>query len=134
MTGFSPQVRAVIRERAQNRCEMQVCCRDGGVHWQIHHRRPRGMGGTKRPETNWAACGLGVCADCHRFAESHRELALRNGWLVRQNQTPSQIPVLYRHKWVLLSDDGGVTEAACVCGEIGSDGWYPGVCVCVEEN
>lgn len=138
MTGFSPQVKQLMRDRALMdgliRCEVMAVCQGSAASlWQAHHRRPRGAGGSKRPETNQAANGLLVCGDDHRFIEANRETALRNGWLVRQNQTPSEIPVLYRHRWVLLSDDGSVTEADCVCGEIGSDGWYPGVCVCVEE-
>lgn len=90
------------------------------------------MGGTKRPETNQAACGLGVCGDCHRLAESQREIAYANGWLVKQHHTPSEIPVLRRHAWVLLDNAGGFERVQCVCGEVTSGRWYPGQCSCVE--
>jgi 5-methylcytosine-specific restriction protein A len=136
VTGFSNEVRQLIRERSGGVCEIQAVCQGRAAStWQIHHRRPRGMGGTKRPETNQAACGLGVCGDCHRLAESQREMALANGWLVRQNQTPATIPLLYRHRWCLLDNDGGVTEAPCVCGEIETPGgWYPNMCRCADGD
>lgn len=138
MTGFSPQVKQLMRDRAlmdgMIRCEVMAVCQGRAASlWQLHHRRPRGMGSSRRPETNQAANGLHVCADDHRYIESHRELALRNGWLVRQNQTPADVPVLYRHRWCLLSDDGSVVEAKCICGEVTDSGWYPGACVCVQE-
>ena len=115
-------------------CEVMAACPGRAVAlYDLHHRRARGMGSSKRPETNMAGNALAVCRDCHRLIESQREMALANGWLVRQNQTPADIPVLYRHRWSLLDNDGDVTLASCVCGEINDGGWYPGVCVCVEE-
>jgi len=104
VTGFPKAVRDIILTRAQNHCE--VC----GVNApnQLHHRRARGMGSTIRPETNRAANGLAACADCHRQIESRREFALDRGWLVRQNQTPADVPVVHHGSWALLSDDGAV--------------------------
>jgi 5-methylcytosine-specific restriction protein A len=138
VTGFSREVRQLVQERAGYEngyivCEIQACCQGRAVAlYELHHRRARGMGSSRRPETNQAANSLAICRDCHSFAESQRETALRNGWLVRQNQTPADVPVLYRHRWMILSNDGSVTPADCVCGEVGSGGWYPGPCSCVE--
>jgi len=111
VTGFSNEVRQLIRDRAEGVCEIQAVCQGRAAStWQIHHRRPRGMGGSKRPETNMAACGLGVCGDCHRLAESQREISYANGWLVKQQHNPADIAVLYRHRWVLLDNDGNVVD------------------------
>ena len=108
----SPATRALVIERAAARCES---CGSSAqfLGWSQHHRRPRGAGGTKRPETNQPAnllllCGSGTTGD-HGFYESHRELAFEHGVLVRQNQDPSEVPVLYRGAWVLLDNDGSVT-------------------------
>jgi 5-methylcytosine-specific restriction protein A len=102
VTGFSSHVRATIHERAQGWCE-----RCGGERgWEIHHRRPRGAGGTRRPETNLPSNGLLLCAASHRRIESQRAEAYEHGWLVHQTSDPREIPVLYRGTWVLLDDRG----------------------------
>lgn len=46
--------------------------------------------------------------------------------------TLSQLDLFERHRWMLLDNEGGVTPATCVCGEITDSGWFPGPCVCVE--
>lgn len=107
MTGFSKQVREIITERAGGCCE-----RCGRRTWdmQIHHRRPRGAGGTRRPETNEAANGVLLDADCHRWIEANRASALSDGWLVRQSDTPASVPVFRRGVYVWLGDDGSITH------------------------
>jgi hypothetical protein len=44
------------------------------------------------------------------MVESNRELALENGWLVRQEHDPAGVPVM-RHgsDWCLLDNQGGTT-------------------------
>ena len=104
MTGFSPKTRRLIYERACGLCES--CTRPGA---EIHHRRPRGAGGSKDPLTNTAANGVLLCSGCHRWIESHRADALDEGWLVRQSQDPRTVPLLYRgSKWACLTLDGGI--------------------------
>lgn len=120
LTGFSPAVRRVIKERAGI---------DGGFVvdevtglWvrledaQLHHRVARGSGSSRRPEINQAANGLCISPDTHARIESQRELAKRNGWLVSKltSQLPCEVPVLLHHGWVLLDNEGGwtPTEAA----------------------
>lgn len=138
MTGFSNEVRTQLQERASVdgfvQCEVMAVCQGRAASlWQAHHRRPRAAGGSRRPETNQAANGLLVCGDDHRYIESHRETSLANGWLLRQNQNPCEVPVLRRRVWVLLDNSGGFERAKCVCGEVGSGGRFePDLCVCVE--
>lgn len=123
MTGFSPQVRAIIHERSDWICEVCVPPLGGDgplqrLGCQAHHRRPRGAGGSRRPSTNQASNGLWVCAEHHAYIESHRTEALANGWLLRQHEEPLSVPVLYRGTTVYLDDLGNVhdnpqhTEAA----------------------
>lgn len=106
MTGFSPQVRAIVVERSQRYCER--CGWNLGT--DAHHRRPRAAGGTKRPETNQPSNALWLCAPCHREVESNRRRALEHGWLVRQHQEPLQVPVLYRGTKVWLDDLGNMHD------------------------
>jgi 5-methylcytosine-specific restriction protein A len=110
--GFSPLVRYQIDERSNSFCERCGCL---ALNGQAHHRRPRGMGGSRNPETNQAGNALWLCTTfdsvdggdgCHEWVESHRSEALEFGWLVPQHRTPSEVPVLRRGLWVLLSNDG----------------------------
>jgi len=107
VTGFSPAIRALVLARAQGCCEVCGCDMAG---LQVHHRRPRGMGGSLRPDTNRTSNALVVCTSCHAAIESHREYARQRGYLVRQfGRPPLETPVLlHGAEWCLLDDDGGV--------------------------
>lgn len=105
MTGFSKKVRAVVTDRAAGRCEL---CGVTEAGLQYHHRRPRGMGGSRRADTNQASnCAL-LCPKCHCLIESNRTEAKKRGWLVRQGHNPAQVPVFREGRWVLLDDHGCV--------------------------
>lgn len=109
MTGFAPAVRQQIVARAAGGwCER---CGHYAMYGQIHHRRPRGMGGSTAVDTNTAANGLWLCGKCHAHVESHRAYALLNGYLVRQGHDPAGVPVRVHGDWVLLNDEGGLTPA-----------------------
>lgn len=103
MTGFLKPVRDMIVRRSQGVCER--CGAAPAV--QIHHRRPRGMGGSSAADTNVASNGLAVCVACHREIEANRADSLKYGWLIRQGQNPAEIGVLRMGEWVLLRDDEG---------------------------
>jgi len=60
---------------------------------QVHHRRPRGAGGTKRPESNAVEALLMLNRDCHEWAEKHRAWSLKYGFLVHQNDVPAAKPL-----------------------------------------
>lgn len=106
MTGFTPIVRGIVAVRSDRICE--VCGLRMGT--QVHHRRPRGAGGTRRLESNQAANALWTCVDCHSRIESQRSEALTYGWLVRQTDDPTTVPVLYRGTWVLLDALGNLHD------------------------
>jgi 5-methylcytosine-specific restriction protein A len=112
LTGFSPLVRYQIEERSNTFCERCGCL---ALNGQAHHRRPRGMGGSRNPETNQAANALWLCTAgdapiggnaCHEHVESNRAEALKYGWIVAQHRTPAEAPVLRRGFWVLLDNKG----------------------------
>jgi 5-methylcytosine-specific restriction protein A len=106
-TGFTPAVHDLINERSGNVCEK--CGNDWAT--QHHHRRPRSAGGTRRESTNRASNALALCERCHADCESRREWATVHGWLVSQHSDPALIPVLTRHGWVRLTDEGGIEAA-----------------------
>lgn len=108
----TPRVRQIVLERDQHRC---VRC---GIYvafgaYSLHHRRPRGSGGSRRPSTNLPAnlltlCGHATSPDgCHHYVESHRELAREAGYLLTQQQHPDQEAVFTHRGWMLLDDEGG---------------------------
>lgn len=106
MSGFSPEVRAYLLARANERCEN---C--GGPPDNCHHRTPRGMGGTKREWVNRASNGLVLCGSgttgCHGYFESHRDQAVERGIILPTGSWPWQTPVRLRGEWRLLDDHGG---------------------------
>lgn len=102
-TGFPAVVRDLVAERSGGVCER--CGVAPAEH--RHHRRARGMGSTRRPDTSSTANCLHICRPCHEVIESHREWALVHGWLVNQSHEPSRVQVQLHHGWVRLDDQGG---------------------------
>lgn len=97
-TGPSKATREKVWERDHGRCKR--CGRQIGQFtiFSIHHRTPRGMGGTRGALINEPAnlallCGSGTTG-CHGFIESHRDLAYRMGYLVHRGQNPADVPWL----------------------------------------
>lgn len=107
MTGFTPATRALILERDQG---CVVCGREDGLN--IHHRAPRGMGGSKAPWVNRASNGITVCGSgvtgCHGEIEANRSWAEVKGYIVRRGlNLPVNVPVEHtRYGDVWLTDAG----------------------------
>lgn len=115
-TGPSSGQRALVTDRAGWCCE--ICGRRLGHHdtgWthahSHHHRQPRALGGSSRPEANAAynlllLCGTGTTG-CHGQVEADREHAEELGWLVRHGLDPAEVPVYVTgYGAVLLTPDG----------------------------
>lgn len=121
MSGVSTRTREVLAKRSGGKCE--VC--GGGKATEVHHRRPRGMGGSRKAATNLPSNLLHLCAGCHRgLIEIHREVALNAGWLVRQADDPAGVAVHLRYGTVYLGDQGEVSLArAGALGLRGRDGF-----------
>jgi hypothetical protein len=101
-TGPSKEVRGLVKARARGLCEH---C--GAPGTDIHHRRPRAMGGTSDPAANLPSNLVLLCRSSHRILEEQRWSAHLLGWLVRQGADPAQVPVRMAGRWVLLDDAGG---------------------------
>ncbi|MGX9346613.1 HNH endonuclease [Microbacterium sp. KNMS] len=96
------------------RCGRHVAGMQRGRFWSIHHRRPRGSGGSSLTWVNGAAnllilCGSGVTG-CHGEVESRRASARMDGFLIPLNgvQVAEDVPVRHAlHGLARLTDDGG---------------------------
>lgn len=116
-TGPTVTVRRIVLERAGGRCEL--CGTNLATIWcgySLHHRSPRGMGGSRsdhvnRPSSLLAVCGSGT-SGCHGLVESQRQLALANGWLVPHGEMPAEIPVELHRGLVYLDDSGECVEGS----------------------
>lgn len=102
---MKPSIRAEILARANFACEL---CYEPSWAVNVHHRRPRQMGGTKAPwidnhENLLALCGSGTTG-CHGHVESRRQDAYGFGWLLRHGMDPAFTPFcdLRGHWWLLF--------------------------------
>lgn len=90
------------------RCEL--CGTWAALTWSIHHRQPRGMGGSRAesntPDRLLLCCGSGN-SGCHGRIESNRAEAYANGWLVRRPFDPVDVPVVLHSGIAYLTRDGG---------------------------
>lgn len=124
-TGPRAVVRLVVVSRAGGSCELcgvpvAVVDDDGQVTpvaaYSIHHRQPRGMGGTDDPAVNSPAnllllCGTGT-SGCHGLVESQRAMAVTNGWLVPRPTDPATVPVELHDGRRLLTLSGTYEEVS----------------------
>lgn len=105
---FSPLVRQAIWEREAGMCGS--CGRNvmavGG--WVHQHRRARGSGGSKAPDTGTVVNGVLQCAPCNVYTEAHPSWALWAGYRVPQGADPALVPIwIARMGWCLLESWGG---------------------------
>lgn len=106
-TGPTRAVRHTVKARAAMRCE-RCGVSVAAARYEVHHRQPRQMGGTSRPETNLPSNLLLLCAPrCHSEVESSRQISYERGWLVRAAHNPATAPVFIAGRgWTYLRADG----------------------------
>lgn len=104
---MTSEFRSTILARAGFRCEK--CGGPLNIH-SLHHRRPRGMGGSRNPAISGAANFLALCGTgttgCHGWVESNRTTAYLRGLLLRTGSDPTATPYVddRGHWWLLLDD------------------------------
>lgn len=116
MSGITRATRELVLARDNFQC---VSCRRS-VHdplgYSIHHRVPRGMGGTRlewinQPANLLTLCGSGTTG-CHGWTEQHRMEARSQGYLIpRAFGSPEQIPVYTADGYRRFDNDGHWSEA-----------------------
>lgn len=122
MTQPTAAVKLLVRARARDRCERCGRQLDGWDGGSYHHRRIKGMGGDRRPETNLPAnllllCGSGTTG-CHGWvhAGGNRAVALEAGWLVSRWAVPAEQPAQLALLGRCLLDDSGDTTREPLAG------------------
>ena len=117
-TGPTKEVREMVLGRANHRCERCGTLLGMNMFYSIHHRIPRGMGGSDRQELNLASNLLALCGSgttgCHGWIESNRSTSYEDGWLCYRNDDPRTIMVKIstshamsdRFQYVYLTDEG----------------------------
>jgi len=104
---FTEEVRDAVLQRSGGKCERCGLAVRGRAEY--HHRRPRGMGGSKIPAVGSASNCVLLHPGCHMYIESYREKGRKLGFLVRQTDDPQEAPVKRWDGWVLLGQDGSMT-------------------------
>ena len=90
-TGPTAKTLALVKARNDGAC-LRCNVRAGE---QCHHRRPRKMGGSRRPEINSPENLVWICGHCHAAIESNREAAIATGWLVPEGlDGPLETPLV----------------------------------------
>ncbi len=112
-TGPSPTTVAQVVLRDESCCVRcgGSCHGRRGVDWSVQHRRARGMGGSRREDTNSLPNLILLCGSattgCHGWVESNRTAALPNGWALKSISDPSRVPVLHWQRGLIfLGADG----------------------------
>ena len=98
-----PDLATVELVRWRDRDTCRRCPRAGE---QIHHRKPRGMGGTRDPRINCPSNLVLLCSADHLWVETHRAQARDEGWLVSQWQDPARVPIVVGGRPTWLAEDG----------------------------
>lgn len=98
-----PDLATVELVRWRDRDACRRCPRAGE---QIHHRKPRGMGGTRDPRINCPENLILLCSECHAWIESHRADSIADGWLVSKWADPAAVPLVLHGLPVWLARDG----------------------------
>lgn len=113
VTGFNQWVKDVIRERATVDGVLvdEITGAPLGDVYSFHHRQPRGMGGSKNKSVNSPSNGLLISGTgttgTHGWIESHRDVAVEKGWIVRQGVAqPVNVPVFLFDGWWYLLPNG----------------------------
>lgn len=108
-TSAEMEARLLVSARSRGQCELRLplVCTVKATDWS--HRIARGRGG------KWTASdGLAACRSCHQKitdTQGLREQFEFFGFIVRTGADTREVPVLlYCKRWVLLDDEGGLTE------------------------
>jgi hypothetical protein len=103
------EARAAVAKRSGGRCEAAIHGVCQGQAREFQHRQAKGQMGGWTSSNGLAVCGHGNALGCHGYIHQHPLEAYEKGWSVRSWDDPLEREVLYRGRWVLLDDNGGMT-------------------------
>lgn len=112
-SGVPAKVRAALKVRSGGVCEIQAPgCSMRAT--EDSHRLKVGMGGRHGAAAvrhHVLSQLLHACHGCHRGLHEAPAAAYWAGRMLREGEDPTAVPVLYRNRWVLLADDGSITDS-----------------------
>lgn len=84
--------RQLVQGRAFGRCER---CHRPAIVAHLHHRRPKGMGGSSAPDRHAVSALVQLCPGCHDWAHDHPADAAVTGFMVPRSSglSPSEVPI-----------------------------------------
>lgn len=92
-------------------------CGKGPYGLQVHHRKPRRMGGRSDPAINAPANLVSLCLEDHQLTESCRREALDMGLLLHEHEDPARVPVRHEQFGVVYLLADGTLEPVPAAGE-----------------
>lgn len=103
----------IVQGRAFGRCERCLTATLSGDH---HHRRVRGMGGSKAPDRHDPSNLVWLCRSCHNWAHGNPVVATAAGFIVPRSSgtRPLDVPItdLAGHTRYLDNEGQYLKEAA----------------------
>jgi hypothetical protein len=86
---------------------------EDGDGWDLHHRRPGGMGGTNRPDQQSLPNVIAVADNVHRGIHHNPHWSEPLGLLLPTSEDdPASVPVRTWRGWIFLTPEGGYRPLA----------------------
>lgn len=100
------QNRQTVQGRAFGRCER---CLKATLCGHLHHRRPKGLGGSKRSDRHDVSNLVYLCPEDHSWAHNNPLDAIAAGYLVPRSSgmSPLAVPIKDLSGQTLFLDDEG---------------------------
>lgn len=107
MMGRTPDPRWVTVRKLILRRDDWCCARCGNEATDVHHRKLKGMGGTRDEETAYGYANLiSVCRFCHSWIHAHPTDSYNAGYLVHSWEYPEHTFIITKHGMLTLRADG----------------------------
>jgi hypothetical protein len=118
--GIPAKVRAALAVRSGGVCEIGAPGCDVRAT-DASHRTSVKMGGrhgAAAARHHVLSQLLHACRGCHSHLHQAPAAAYWRGWALREGEIPTEVPVLYRSAWVLLTDSGLLIPTTSTPGEV----------------
>lgn len=108
----------VVKDGAWTLVKREVRRRDGSTCWRcrkqgdgldVHHRKPKQMGGAGTATEFGLANLVSLCRDCHSWVHANPSEAMLTGLLLSQSSTPEREPITVAGRTRWLTSTGRIT-------------------------
>lgn len=85
--------RRAVHDRAAGHCER--CAMTTTVP-HLHHRRPKGLGGSSRADRHAVSNLVQLCPTCHQQVHANPAMSAEDGWIVPRSSglEPAEVPIV----------------------------------------